>query len=479
MNSITMDAVLKMNYLHEFINILKGDELEKVQSLQLPLRQRNVLHTILNFRHRELPEVPELLKALDMSSQHFYKINSVLLNKCYAAFAPELGLRVLEILTAKNLYRHFCHEMFLQEKQLLKNAPDQLEEFYFRCFNLLQAQSAKYYEEPLTCSFGEKYLAARKNPQKDDELYVEVRLLQTRIIMLSVRGKNDELGCKMLNELERHAEALHGSRHAPALYGHYHGFAAYYTYFTDADENAGKILDYLLKARSICEEYPHILGTSYQLWTQGKIAEAHYAAGNFQQAYENYTELFKTDIRERQKWFYHATKFTQICIILGELAKAGELLHEYFDVHVASREKTMTTMGSISYAKLHLAKGELLKAKEYIDLGFELNTKNYYVQYEIELRNLQNTYFFLKEEWELAEDLARRNLKFLTSKGFTLETSTYGYFYKMILAFINTRMHKEKFPESLEPKYELYQKSYYAVYGKLLKIMWEVANSKV
>lgn len=469
-----------MSLLHSFINHLNDEEIEKIRAIQLPARERNVLETIINFRHRELPEKSELTSAIEISTQHFDKISSVLLDKCYEAFAPERGLALLDFFTMKSLHKHFSHEVLLQEKQLLKNPPENIfyaEEFYMRCFLLSQAFSSKYYDEKFAQKLGEKYLAARIKPVKDDETYVDVKLLLTRIIMESVRGVQYSRSDVILKELERHEKLLNGSRHALALYSHYQGFSSYYTYFTDAETNARKILEYLLKAMEVCKEFPDILQTGQKTWTQCKIAESYYAASDFQKAYDLYSELFNSGELEKQKRFYHTTKFVQICIILDKFSQAEQLLKENFGVFVASREQTLTTMAAISYAKLYLACGEIEKAKKYIGLGFELNTKNQYIQYEIELHNLQNTYFFLKEDWEIAEDFARRNLKFLNSKGFTLENTTYGYFYKMILTFINTRLHRGRFPENLENMFEKYQSSYYAVYGKLLKIMREKAES--
>lgn len=465
-----------MNYLHDLINVLKESELELLRALELPQRQRNVLHTMLSFRHRELPQVPELLKALEMSSQHFYKVNSVLLDKCYEKFVPQRGAQLLSFLAVKDLYRHLYHEMRLQEKKLLKTSPGEIAEFYQQCFELLQSQSVKNFNEDAIREFGAKYLAAKKDKTYGDELYIEARLLRSEIISIGARAQNVEERERIFKKVSALEERFKNVAHPLARYWLHHAWAQYYAALHEGEDFAQHMLGHLLKALEICEDSPEICKGGDRAFTVSKIAEAYYGESDFTKAFEMYDGLFKSGEIESQKRFYHTTKFVQICIILGEYARAQELLDDQFGVYIASREKAMTTMGSISYAKLYLASGDLLKAKESIDLGFELNTKNYYVQYEIELRNLQNTYFFLKEEWELAEDLARRNLKFLTSKGFTMETSAYGYFYKMVLAFINMKLHKVKFPEVLEERYAQYQHSYFAVYGKLLKIMRENAE---
>ncbi|HYF03793.1 MAG TPA: hypothetical protein VEC36_10485 [Patescibacteria group bacterium] len=468
-----------MNYLHELINVLKDEELEKVHSLEIPQRQRDVLHTMLSFRHRELPGVPELLKALDMSSQHFYKVNSVLLDKCYEALVPQRGLQLLTFLTIKDLYRHLYHEVRMQEKKLLKGSSETDAEFYRQCFELLQGQSVKNFNEKVIRDFGAKYLSVKKDKTLGDELYVEVLLLRSEIVTISARGQNEQEQQRILKILTGLEERFKNVAHPLAQFWYHHALAQYYAAMHQDDDFAHHMLEHLLKALELCDGVPEMCKGGERAITVSKIAEAYYAESNFEKAFAMYDELFKSGEIELQKRFYHTTKFVQICIILGKYARAEELLDDQFGLYIASREKAMTTMGSISYAKLYLASGNFLKAKEYIDLGFELNTKNYYVQYEIELRNLQNTYFFLKEEWELAEDLARRNLKFLTGKGFRLETSAYGYFYKMVLAFMNMRLHKAKFPQNLEKRFQQYQYSYFAVYGKLLKIMRENTERQV
>ncbi|MES2765597.1 MAG: hypothetical protein V4642_07010 [Bacteroidota bacterium] len=466
-----------MNYLHDLINVLKDSELDQLRSLELPQRQRNVLDTMLSFRHRELPENSEIVKALDISLPHFYKVNSVLLDKCYELFAPQRGQELLHFLTVKDLFRHFHHEMLQQEKLFLKTAPDDLAEFYRSCFELLQSQSVKNFKAETVRECGEKFLAAKKDKTPGDELYVEARLLRSEIISIGARSENVPERERIFKMLSALRDCFKNISHPLAEFWHEHAWAQYYAALHEGDDFAGHMLAHLLKAQEICDEFPELFKNGECGFTKSKIGEAYYGESDFQKAFKAYDELFKSGDIENQKRFYHTTKFVQVCIILGKFLKAEELLKENFGVYVASRQQAMTTMAALSYAKLYLASGELLKAKEFIDLGFELNTKNHYIQYEIELRNLQNTYFFLKEEWETTEDFARRNLKFLASKGFTLETSSYGHFYKMVLAFINVKLHKAKFPENLESRFAQYQQSYFAVYGKLLKIMREKAES--
>ncbi len=132
-----------MSFLRDFINVLKDEELEILKSLQLPAREKNFLKTFVNFRHRELPEKEELTLGVGVSPQYFDKIASVLLDKCYEIFVPERGLALLRFLTLKDIYKNFRHEMMMQEKYFLKAAPEQMEEFYLKCFDLLQSHSTK------------------------------------------------------------------------------------------------------------------------------------------------------------------------------------------------------------------------------------------------------------------------------------------------------------------------------------------------
>ena len=113
-------------------------------------------------------------------------------------------------------------------------------------------------------------------------------------------------------------------------------------------------------------------------------------------------------------------------------------------------------------------------ARRYLDLAFEQNQKKFYVQYEIECRLLQTTWFYLRGDHDAVERLVPANIKYLRSKNYTLSRSRYyPWFFKLALAFIDEWKLGTRLPAKLERKLEEFDEGAAAQYGILLRKMRE------
>lgn len=461
-----------MNYLFKYLCALTPEERTALAAMQVTEREQQVLDTMLQAVAHKTLQKDDVVQQLGITPVHFDKLCSTLLDKTYAAVVPTGGTDLLYHLNRRTLMSHFHHQMKKQEKQLLASSTPagELAAFYFRCFTLLHRTSYKYYDDALARKVGDKYLAAKPLATEGDAAFVEACLLTAHIYKTAALGR----GKRLAESIEQRIVAL-GNRiaqldEASNVQAHHQINKTHITFYTVIDSTPEKRLRYLERAANLCERYPSELSAEEKVLTLCRIAEAHYASCQFEKAASLYHELFSAYTAITQRDFYHTTKYVQVLIVLGNYATAEQLLQQCFGVLMDNKEPTTTTMASLSYAKLYLRSGQLRKAKEFIDLGFECIAKNFYIQYEIELRILETVYFSLAGNSEFADELSTKHIKYLQSKGYTLRTSRYyPWFFTLLLAFSTEKSGAKKLTKKLEAKLkEFYDDGPPTLYGIFL-----------
>jgi len=460
------------NALLDLINILSEEELILVSKIKLIGKEKEQFELIRMYRHAEQPSPKELTAILGTTENHFYKNISILLKKCLDVLVPEGGADLLLYLNQKDLYPLSRHELSLMEKRLNKETRESRAKFYYQAFEVMHRVSFKNYDEKFIRTLAEKYFENVEKKDQKVELKFESQILCANIYIANSKGILSTEKENIYNKLQEHSKLLEFNSGPIALFHHYNANSLYYG---QIETDTEKQVSYLEKMHTLCLNNPSDFTDLQKTTVVCKIAESLYNRSMFRQALNTYLDILNKDPFNMSKDHYHTTKAIQISIILKEFDSALKLLEERFRVYITNPGITTTNMASISYAKLYLSKGLPEEAKFYIDLGIEINSKNFYLQYEIELRNLQNTYYFLKGEFDFAYELAKRNLKFLQSRNLNLNTSNYGYYFALIQSFVKLMDSGTEISKKQAEKFKLYQTSVYAVYGGLLNQMFEIA----
>lgn len=463
-----------MNYLFRYLQLLSPEQRAALLELPLSEREHQVLAALIQAGVDDSISKAELLAGLGISSSHFDKLCSVLLDKVYAAIVPEGGTALLYDLNRRSLFGHFCHQMKKQEKALIAEhtQPAELAEFYSICFSLLHRITRKDYDEKLMRDIGEKYLAAKANTTPGDRLFVESGIMNALIQDTAARGAQNRLGDDIeqrLNALKPADEELAERDNVLGLFQYYRVWVLFYTLI---DSRPDIRLSYLRLSAGLCERHPDVLPEEDRALTFCRIAEAHYNDSDFAGAGEQYRQIFDVYHNVTSRDYYHTTKYIQVLIILGQYSDAARLIDERFGVFMENREPALSTMASLSYAKLYLCSGRIAQAKHFIDLGFELIAKNVYIQYEIELRLLETAYFYLSGDEEFAETLAGKHTKYLQSKGFVLKNSRfYPWFPLLVQSFLAEKTGVKRLSKKLEAKLREFHTGPAKIYGLLLEAM--------
>ncbi len=466
-----------MSQLQSFLNVLQPTEISKLKKIRLIGKEKRVFDFIYSFRYKELPEVEDICKEMEITSTHFYKICSVLMDKFYDELIPERGYNLLFYLNRKDLYNHFTHEMLMQEKDMLKEGETKavLEHFYSKCFELLQRVSAKNLDEDLIISYGEKYLAIKKDKKEHDEFYVRNSFLATKLYLLKATRKDVEASKEIHEELEKTEQELVKSKNIPAKFQLNKAMSVYYNHSSGEPQ---KVIQYLTNNLELIEANSAVFSKEELALTKCKIAEMYYMDSEFEKSFEEYSANFEaySDILEND--FYHHAKFAQVALIISKYDFAKELIANRFNIFIDSKQAGSGTMGSLLFAKYYLLTGNYDEANKYIQNAKKLVSKSFYIQYEFETRILENIYFIFKHDFKQAKSLLKKNIKFMNSKGFNLKNSEMIYVFVLLEEILKPEFRDRNLNNRLLTKLDLLHNSYAAFYGKIVDmVMKSVSKS--
>jgi len=392
----------------------------------------------------------------------------------YAELIPEKGIQLLYFLNRKGLFSHFMHEIHMQEKSLQESNVSGLEfgHFYFNCFNLMQRVAARDLDEDLIIEIGKKYLEFKEPKDAHDQYFVRCSYLSTKLFLLKVTKKDVETGKSIFKELIEIEKILKDSLNHTASYQLNKAFSVYYNHTVAEPE---KVILYLDKNLEIIKANSTAYSKEDEVITKCRIAEMQYMKSSFSEAYRSYSEILNTNQDILTNDFYHHAKYAQLAIILDKSESANEIIANKFNPYIESKQENIGTMGCLLFAKLYLFDDPHNVANKYIQTAKKFISKSFYIQYEFEVRILENIYFILKKDLKIAESLLKKNLKFMNSKGLNLKNSEIIYVFVLLQFALKTE--NKKLNNKLQNKLNLLQKSYAAIYGKLLnKVLIQVKN---
>jgi hypothetical protein len=454
-----------MSWLHSVLHSLNSNELSLIKDMRLIGKEKEVLAYFIENSNAENIDQIAFNKKFNLSETHFYKINSILLDKLFNLFATQGNYALLLWLRQKELYALLKNEYNSQQKKNGHNT-----EYYLNAFRLLIDLPYKFFDEKLTASCGEAYLKSL-NPCTDaDRQYVKFHLLFANCNRFAA-GKNPLIqfgyteGDLLLMKKELEATDFH-----LALYYLYRTICNYYNYYL---RNPSKSLQFLNAAIQLKDKISGFFPINIHQFLRLLYADALLNFKEIKESYKLYEEIFKEGLdKDMYGFYYHIEQFATTAILLKKYDKANDLLQEYFDECIQHKNDIYATRGALAYSKLFLSKGEYKKALNYLNLGIEINEKSFYQPFEIQLRVLENICFFLMEEYNFAKQLAVRNTKFISKQKAQELTKPYKIIFKLIAAFTVCIEQNKNLSATLTLEYQSVAENYRKVYCDLIPLMY-------
>jgi hypothetical protein len=462
-----------LSQLHALVQTLSDAELSALHSYRLIGKEKSVFDFVLKHKDIEMPSSDDVLSALKISDSHYYKINSVLLRKSYQLLVPTEGLDLLIFLRQKNLFTLLRHEILTQEKKLDKTSNK--EAFYLKCFHFFIDFPYKFYDKKLTNSFGEKYLKSKKNSTESDKLYVKFHILFSEINRTAARKNPIKALGFGVNDLLKQEAKLAASKHYLATYYLYRCICSYYTYY---EKDTKKIIEYLKKAISLKEKIAFFFPINIGLFLELLYADALLSDNQVEQACSIYSSVFEKGIDSSMYGYYfHCEQYILVLVIQKQFEKAQQLLDDVFEPCIKNKIDIYATRGSMAYVKLYLSNGDLKSAQKYLNIAKVINEKTFYLPFDVQLRVLENIYFFLKKDYDFAHQLATRNIKFVRSQEQNPVLQEYVLIWRMITTLINTVLKEEKISEAIITENTKLNQQYSNLYCNLIQILLERAKA--
>lgn len=461
-----------MSQLHTLFQTLDEKEFSVLNSLRLIGKEKEVYDLIRKHSQVSLPEIDVLLRTLSITDTHYYKINSVLLRKCYQELVPAQGLELLQYLKIKNLFSLLRHEILTQDKKSAakKNAKEQ-EVFYLGCFHYFIDFPYKFYDKKMTDAFGEKYLRSKTRSSESDKLYVQYHKLFSDVNRLAAKKNPQKALGLTADDLHAFEKKLSGTEHHLATYYLYRSFCSYYTYY---EKNNEKLIEYLKKAISLKDKISFFFPINIGQFLQLLYADALFHNNKIKEAEEIYTKAFKDGVSENMYgYYYHCEQYTLVSIILKRYEQSQQFLNKVFQPCIDNRMDIHATRGAMCFVKLYLSNGDLKQASSYLNIAKNINEKTFYLPFDVQLRVLENIYFFLKRDHEFAMQLANRNIKFLRAQEHATGLNDYLLLWKTIIGLLNSIDKGTEIEQTVLQDHERLSKQYRNLYCNLIEKLLE------
>lgn len=460
-----------MSWLHSLLGTLNESELSELTKLRLIGKEKVLFDALLVDIQNPAPEPPEICRQLGISETHYYKINSILIDKIFNHFVPDNPFHLLDWLKKKELYALLKNEIKAQVKQ------EQSNDYYLNTFRLLIDLPYKYYDANLSAEIGKRYIASQKVSSDSDKMYVRFHLLFADCNRFAASKNPLKHFPYSEKELLAFESQLSAESHYLAQYYLYRTLCNYYKYY---NKNAELSLAYLQKAMGLKDRIAPFFPINIHQFLRLLYADALLGFSETEAAFLVYKEVFDEGIDESMYGFYyHCEQFSLCALSLKKYAKAEQLVRKYFDACIKRKNDIYATRGILTYAKLYLSTGELKMALSYISKGMEINEKSFYLPFEIQLRALENMYFYLHKDFEFARQLCLRNTKFIHNQKAPELTKNYHHLFKCINTLILCNEQKKDLNAAQLEELNSVEKRFATVFCNLIPFLYSSLKKEI
>lgn len=447
--------------LERLVRSLSDDEHAKLrEEMNLPARSEKIF---LRFcREGTPPTTSELCSEFGLTKSNVYRLCSEIADECIRILATTGEFPKLEFYHKKFLASQFISELARVETKVLQEAdPDVCERFYELAFTGPMGFSVTDIDLSLLRSYGMKWHRSKRNPPIDDELEIEMRILFIQIGSLPTWKKMTvdmmrECSRKLLDEIAPRASISHNP------------MARYFYYQTEwKATNYDKIVGeervvWIERSLDLIAAHESSFPPGSVDVTELQLAyEQAMYCGKVHEGYERYKRSYRGQVPSTSRGAIFLTRFIRVSIIAREFDTAREILG-VLDTYPITR----TTLGIHQpylhlRSMLHILDGEIEQAERLNAISHALNVdKEFFLSYEVEIRALELLCAFKRNDFELAELLITRDLKWLHSRRYSLSQSPWPYMYHIIRACIVYKMTGEKPRPSLKQRYEELRSNY-------------------
>ena len=473
-----------MLYLQLLLNRLSTEEIAQLQQLNKTNIESKVFQYILEKKQQELPKITAMAKDLEMSSAHFRKASSTLVQKCYQELNDDQD--IILYLCSKNLHINAMHEIKKEEKRLLKSGnTGALSLLYYSTTKLFMNADFSDYDDDFIHDTIQKFeVLCPDRPEKSLIMKIQAAFMKiNRIVATPIPNEAERNKIQRQFEQDfKNFEHLLAHRIIPELQFEAKWWVLYFEaeYYYRVALEIEKCTALYLDMIELYEQNKHknVFGNSHKINPSLRISLIQYRHSKFEEAFQQIHQLFEEfpDIFRRN--LFWVDMLVQLSITLEKFDFAKRLIFKYRP-HDAQNPGTFYQVNDD--VAMYLASIELLNG-QYEDAFWKIQEakigldKSSFFWIDTRLRLLENTYFFLIGEEVIADDLVTKNLKFYNYHKEKKDISLFKDFHRIIRFYIRNPFQNKELPSDLKTSFNKWQKGEFAFLGKLLELIRNSRN---
>ncbi|MES2837515.1 MAG: hypothetical protein V4667_08330 [Bacteroidota bacterium] len=462
-----------MSWLKSILLSLNENELNAVKSIKLIGQEKKVLDWQLNNFDKEIDN--DLLTKFEISSTHYYKINSVLIKKILAKFSDNFYERS-DFLRTKNLYAVLKSDLIIELKQqqkLVNIIKDKQLLLYL--FRLAIDFPFSNYNENTVELIEKEYLSCFKNEELlEQKTYIKFHKFFSLCNRSAIKKNPQKSFGYTLKDLFGFEKELIQWQNYLALYYLYRTFCSYYVYY---EKDVEKNIEYLTKAIGLKEKIKHHFPIDLEVFLNLLLADAYLLANEPKKSFDIYSAIFDKGVEKSMYgYYYHCEQYCTLATQLEQYQKAIFVLENCFKEAIEQKNDVYATRGLLAYCKLNLITKKYKEALSNIVEARKINDKSVYLPFDLQIRVLETFCFFLKDDFEFTKSLCVRNIKFINAQETASQMQEYLVLFKLLNQYILAVEKKKNNKNDIVKALEELDENFKPIFGNLLSVIIKKIN---
>ena len=440
-----------MSYLLDLVRTFTPEEMTTFRYLDVIGKEEMVRDEYVHHAADAKFDESKLPHKLQLSSSHFDKINSILLDKTIAAFYGNDYNKALSSILNKGLSALMLHELKTLEKKVAKQNDAAITiGFYKAAFENLRSMFHPNYNSKLTHQFGNKYLRALGSKKTiADESYVNMFTLYGDMVAASYGGTETAFKPAAEKLLSSWEKKIAPYKNATATFYTAFGRATFFKHFTEDAQGFLKANEVALDA---FRKSNGAIDSKYEGIVLCELGFGNIAADQFEKAQKYYADAFEKFPDTVCKSAYQAGNYFCATLLTKDYVTTKRIFDLYLrpKIHPATNRSVLfdiyqaATWGHIHQHQFDEAFEYLAKLKQYGKTEITLLG-------HAMVRQLESAFFYLSGDIKTASIIVGKNIRFLQKhKQGATRFEYYLQYTDCIDKLIKMEKNKLRFPEKLK-----------------------------
>jgi tetratricopeptide (TPR) repeat protein len=403
-------------YLHQLLSRLSDEEIAQIKlGSSLSGKEAEVFDYLADKRKTDCPGIEEMAGELEMSSSHFRKNLSGIMPKVFIGLGLERPIDKFGFLCHRMLHEVLRHEVNMQTKRWEKEGEtEELRQLYSYVIEMFMNMDLSGYDEKYIDSLSAKYRALYPEKTDDPIILPQIQKALFEIDTLPIRPKfkgkfKQHKEAEFKSVVNRCKQVIHSGTEDEALL--YWSFYFLGMYYSKMELDFGQAIDSLQQLEAITKGKSSHEALRFSKRSLMVLAMVYLRESRFEESYQSFKLLFERDPDLYKKGLYYSDHFMRLCISMNKLQEAEEVLMRAFELDLENPDYSNSDEYAV-LALIEMMTDRMDDAFTHIQWAKQGLQKNYFFHLDSMTRLIEQGYFVLNGDWELAVDTGEKNTKF-------------------------------------------------------------------